>query len=76
MVARNRVGIGLSYLPASLHRLAESIPGILKSLKIPQEQRQKKLGADKLVTSQIKKPKNLMSLQNFMSLFFLCCRAT
>jgi hypothetical protein len=35
MGARNRVGIGLSYRPARLHRLAESIPGPLKSLKIP-----------------------------------------
>ncbi len=35
MGARNRVGIGLSYRPARLHRLAESIPGFLKSLKIP-----------------------------------------
>jgi hypothetical protein len=35
MGARNRVGIGLSYWPARLHRLAESIPGLLKSLKIP-----------------------------------------
>jgi hypothetical protein len=26
MVARNRVGIGLSYRPAGLHRLAELIP--------------------------------------------------
>jgi hypothetical protein len=26
MVARNRVGIGLSYRPARLHRLAEFIP--------------------------------------------------
>jgi hypothetical protein len=36
MGARNRVGIGLSYRPARLHRLAalESIPGILKNLKI------------------------------------------
>jgi hypothetical protein len=33
--ARNRVGIGLSYLPASLNRLAESVPGPSKSLKIP-----------------------------------------
>ncbi len=48
--ARNRVGIGLLYQPVRLHRLAESIPwnkflgsirlaesirGILKSLKIP-----------------------------------------
>jgi len=36
---RNRVGTGLSYRPARLHRLAESIPwnrsGLLKSLKIP-----------------------------------------
>ncbi len=31
----NRVGIGLSYRPARLHRVAESIPGLLKSLKIP-----------------------------------------
>jgi hypothetical protein len=32
---RNRVGIGfLSYRPARLHRLAELIPGLLKSLKI------------------------------------------
>ena len=35
MGARNRVGIGLSHRPARLHRLAESIPGLLKSLKIP-----------------------------------------
>jgi hypothetical protein len=38
MGARNRVGIGLSYRPARLHRLAEMIPWIprlLKSLKIP-----------------------------------------
>jgi hypothetical protein len=34
MGARNRVGIGLSHWPARLHRLAESIPGLLKSLKI------------------------------------------
>jgi hypothetical protein len=33
MEARNRVGIGLSYRPARLHRLAESIPWFLKSLK-------------------------------------------
>jgi hypothetical protein len=32
--ARNRVGIGLSNRPARLHRLAESILGLLKSLKI------------------------------------------
>ncbi len=25
----------MSYMPARLHRLAESIPGLLKSLKIP-----------------------------------------
>jgi hypothetical protein len=30
MVARNRVGIGLSYRPARLQRLAESIAGLLK----------------------------------------------
>jgi hypothetical protein len=36
MGARNRVGIGLSYCPARLHRLAESIPGnrYLGSLKV------------------------------------------
>jgi hypothetical protein len=36
MGARNRVGIGLSYRPARLHRLAELIPWnrFLKSLKI------------------------------------------
>ena len=34
MVARNRVGIGLSYRLARLHRVAESVPGLLKSLKI------------------------------------------
>jgi hypothetical protein len=33
--ARNRVGIGLPYWPARPHGLAESIPGLLKSLKIP-----------------------------------------
>ncbi len=32
---RNPVGVGLSYRPARLHRLVESIPGLLKSLKIP-----------------------------------------
>jgi hypothetical protein len=34
MGARNRVGIGLSYQPTMLHRLAELIPGLLKSLQI------------------------------------------
>jgi hypothetical protein len=34
MGAKNQVAIGLSYRPARLHRLAESIPGLLKSLKI------------------------------------------
>jgi hypothetical protein len=33
MSASNRVGIGLSYRHARLHRLAESIPVLLKSLK-------------------------------------------
>ncbi len=33
--AKSRVGIGLSNRPARLNRLAESIPGLLKSLKIP-----------------------------------------
>jgi hypothetical protein len=33
--SRNRVGIGLPFRPARLHRLAESILGLLKSLKIP-----------------------------------------
>jgi hypothetical protein len=32
---RNREGTGMSYRPARLHRLAESIPELLKSLKIP-----------------------------------------
>jgi hypothetical protein len=40
MGSRNRAGIRLPYRPARLHRLAktislESIPGLLKSLKIP-----------------------------------------
>jgi hypothetical protein len=35
MGARNQVGIGLSYRPAGLQRLTESIPGVIKSLKIP-----------------------------------------
>jgi hypothetical protein len=35
MAARSRVGIGLSYRPHRLHRLAESISGLLKSFKIP-----------------------------------------
>jgi hypothetical protein len=35
MGARTRVGIGLLYQPARLHRLAKSIPGLLKSLKMP-----------------------------------------
>jgi hypothetical protein len=34
MRARNRVVTGLSYRPTRLHRLKESIPGLLKSLKI------------------------------------------
>ncbi len=34
MGTRNLVGIGLSYLPARLHMLAKSIPGLLESLKI------------------------------------------
>jgi hypothetical protein len=34
MRSRTRVGIGLSYRPARLHRLAESIPGLLKSLRL------------------------------------------
>jgi hypothetical protein len=34
MGARNQVGIGLPYRPARLHRPAESIPGLLKSIKI------------------------------------------
>ncbi len=34
MGARNRVGIGLSYRPTRLHKLAESIPGFYKRLKI------------------------------------------
>jgi hypothetical protein len=34
MGANNRVDIGLSYRPARLHRLAESIPGLLMCLKI------------------------------------------
>jgi hypothetical protein len=33
MGARNQVGIGLPYWAATLNRLAESIPGLLKSLK-------------------------------------------
>ncbi len=33
MEARNRVGIRLSHRPARLHRLAESIPGVLKKFK-------------------------------------------
>jgi hypothetical protein len=33
MGPRNRVGIGLSYWPARLHKLAESIPGLFKVLK-------------------------------------------
>jgi hypothetical protein len=37
MGARNQVGIGLPYRPARLHRLAESIPGLFKSLKIPSQ---------------------------------------
>ncbi len=32
MGARNQVGRGLSYRAVRLHRLAESIPGLLKSL--------------------------------------------
>jgi hypothetical protein len=35
MKASNRLGMGLSYWPARLYRLAESIPGLLRSLKIP-----------------------------------------
>jgi hypothetical protein len=35
MGVRNRVGIRLSYRPARLYRQGESIPKLLKSLKIP-----------------------------------------
>jgi hypothetical protein len=35
MGAKNQVVIGLSYWPARIHRLEESIPGLLESLKIP-----------------------------------------
>jgi hypothetical protein len=42
MGARNRIGIGLSYRTARLHRLAESILGLLKCLKI----RAKRLWSD------------------------------
>ncbi len=44
MGARNRVGIGLSYWPARLHRLAESVPWnrFLGSLKV------KKFGRGKI----------------------------
>ncbi len=35
MGIRKRLGIGLSYRPARLDRLEESIPGLLKSLKTP-----------------------------------------
>jgi hypothetical protein len=35
MGTKNRVGAGLSYRPDRLLRLAESIPGLLKSLKLP-----------------------------------------
>ncbi len=38
MWARNRVRIGLSYRPDRLHMLVESIPGLLKCLKIPSRQ--------------------------------------
>ncbi len=34
MGARNRAGIGLSYWPARLQRLTESIPGLPKRLQI------------------------------------------
>ena len=34
MGVRNRVGGGLSYRPARVNRLAESIPDLLKSFKI------------------------------------------
>jgi hypothetical protein len=46
MGARNRVGIGLSYRTARLHRLAEtleSIPWLLKSLKIPSPSQRKRI---------------------------------
>ncbi len=29
------IGVGIGFLSFRLHRLAESIPGLLKSLKIP-----------------------------------------
>jgi hypothetical protein len=35
MGARNRAGIGLSYWSARLHKLAESIPHLRKTLKVP-----------------------------------------
>jgi hypothetical protein len=34
MGARNRVGIGLPYRPVRIYRLAELIPGLLKSFQI------------------------------------------
>jgi hypothetical protein len=34
MRARNRVGTGLLYRPARLHRLVKTIPGLLKILQI------------------------------------------
>jgi hypothetical protein len=34
MGARNQVGMGLSYRLVRQHRLAESIPGLLKNLKL------------------------------------------
>ncbi len=50
MGARNRVGIGLSYQPARLHRLAEfipwnrSIPGLHKRLKVRAQYSKRKAG--------------------------------
>jgi hypothetical protein len=38
MGERNQVVIGLSYWPDRLHRLAESIPGLFKSLKIQSQE--------------------------------------
>jgi hypothetical protein len=37
MGATNRVGIELSYRPGRMHRLAESIPGLLEGLEMPSQ---------------------------------------
>ncbi len=48
MGTRNRVGIGVSYRPTGLYMLAESIPGLLRSLKFRALDSERGPGSDKV----------------------------